>query len=164
MFPTGRIRLVALLAVLILAAVAAPSASASRSASRHARTFEGKLLSQINLARTMNGLRPLHLNRALGRAAEQYSNELAGLRTLSHVSPDGATPEDRAAAAGYHGTYIGENLAVGMGPVMTVRAWMASPGHRANLLNSAFHVVGLGAAAGVFGPEVTVYVTADFGS
>jgi uncharacterized protein YkwD len=160
MFPTGRIRLVALLAVLVLAAVAAPSASASR----HARTFEGKLLSQINLARTMNGLRPLHLNHALGRAAEQYSNELAGLRTLSHVSPDGATPEDRAAAAGYHGTYIGENLAVGMGPVMTVRAWMASPGHRANLLNSAFHVVGLGAAAGLFGPEVTVYVTADFGS
>ena len=160
MFPTGRIRLVALLAVLVLAAVAAPSASASR----HARPFEAKLLSQINLARTMNGLRPLHLNRALGRAAEQYSNELAGLRTLSHVSPDGATPEDRAAAAGYHGTYIGENLAVGMGPVMTVRAWMASPGHRANLLNSAFHVVGLGAAAGLFGPEVTVYVTADFGS
>jgi uncharacterized protein YkwD len=160
MFPTGRIRLVALLAALVLAAVAAPSASASR---HSGTTFQTKLLRQINLARTTNGLRPLHVNRALGHAAQQYSNELAGLRTLSHISPNGATPEDRAAAAGYHGTYIGENLAVGMGPVMTVRAWMASPGHRANLLNPAFHVVGLGAAAGVFGPELTVYVTADFG-
>jgi uncharacterized protein YkwD len=161
MFPTGRIRLLALLAVLVLAAVAAPAASASR---HPARTYEGKLLQQINLARTTNGLRPLHLNPALGRAAQQYSNELAGLRTLSHISPNGATPEDRAAAAGYHGNYLGENLAVGMGPTMTVQAWMASPGHRANLLSPFFHVVGLGVAAGVFGTETTAYVTADFGS
>jgi uncharacterized protein YkwD len=160
MFPTGRIRLVALLAALVLCAIAAPAAGAAR----HSTRYETKLMKQINLARTTNGLRPLHLNGALGRAAEQYSNELAGLRTLSHISPSGSTPEDRVAAAGYHGNYIGENLAVGMGPVTTVRAWMASPGHRANLLNPAFHVVGVGAAAGVFGPEIAVYVTADFGS
>jgi uncharacterized protein YkwD len=47
---------------------------------------------------------------------------------------------------------VGENLAWGTGPLATpratVRAWMHSPDHRANLLARDFADVGIGVAAG----------------
>ena len=68
---------------------------------------------------------------------------------------------------------VGENLAMFAGSPPTasaiVEAWMASPGHRANLLRSLFHEAGLAivfdpAAGGVFGGEATWVVTLDLGS
>ena len=61
----------------------------------------------------------------------------------------------------------GENLAWGTGPFATARrvvsGWMASPGHRANLLRPGWRRIGLGALRGNFlgYPGATV-VTADF--
>ena len=47
---------------------------------------------------------------------------------------------------------VGENLAWGTGPLGTpaaiVRAWMNSPGHRANILDPRFRQIGLGIVAG----------------
>ncbi len=44
-----------------------------------------------------------------------------------------------------HGYEYGENSAYGFRtPAATVRAWMRSPGHRANILNSIFRETGVG--------------------
>ncbi len=65
---------------------------------------------------------------------------------------------------GYHGDWIGENLAVGNVSARTVMAmWKASPPHRANLLRSAFAAVGIGAAPGTYSGRAALYVTSDFG-
>jgi uncharacterized protein YkwD len=56
--------------------------------------------------------------------------------------------------------YVGENLASGsmpLGASEIVQMWLASPGHRQNLLDSGFHRIGVGVAGGS-----TRLVTADF--
>ena len=42
--------------------------------------------------------------------------------------------------------------------------WLQSPGHRENLLASAFRTVGIGLARGVWNGRARCYVTADFGA
>ena len=63
----------------------------------------------------------------------------------SHDTPDGQTPWSFMIAAGYDYQTAGENLAYGFdtsADVMT--AWMNSPDHRANILNSTYHDIGIG--------------------
>ena len=74
---------------------------------------------------------------------------------FDHISPGGETPLLRIQAGGYlprRSTYIvGENIAVGMlqlaTPSAIVAAWMASPDHRANILNRDFRDTGIGIVA-----------------
>jgi uncharacterized protein YkwD len=57
----------------------------------------------------------------------------------------------------------GEDLAAGMGPGQTVQAWMASPGHRMNLLSPDYRMLGVAVAMGSLGGMTAPFVTADFG-
>ena len=65
------------------------------------------------------------------------------------------------------GPAFGENLAWGTGRLASARsivgAWMASPGHRANLLRPGWNRIGIGALSGRFlGYRGATVVTADF--
>jgi uncharacterized protein YkwD len=63
---------------------------------------------------------------------------------FDHTSPDGTTPQDRAEAEGFTSP-VGENIAVGYPTANDVMAgWMDSEGHRANILNCAYTVIGVG--------------------
>ena len=84
---------------------------------------------------------------------------------FGHVSPDGMSPLRRARAAGWHGG-VGEAIAWGCGSLSgaaaTVRAWMASPPHRAILLGRGRAVgIGFKRAPGCSGGRV--YWVADVG-
>jgi hypothetical protein len=91
------------------------------------------------------------------------------------MSPDGSTLQSRVTATHYldgaHGWGIGENIAWGTGglgtPRSIVRAWMHSPGHRANILNATFRDIGIGIAAGAPIPHGAAATggtyTTDFG-
>ena len=73
----------------------------------------------------------------------------------------------RLVRSGARGPMYGENLAWGVGPYATarnvVRGWMASPGHRVNLLRPGWTRIGLGALKGNFlGHTGATVVTADF--
>ena len=62
---------------------------------------------------------------------------------------------------------FGENLAWGVGSRATaraiVRSWLASPGHRANLLRPSWERIGIGSRTGTFlGYAGATVVTADF--
>jgi hypothetical protein len=67
---------------------------------------------------------------------------------FSHTTPEGSTPGDRAAAAGYS-QFVGENIASSsVGKAISVFSlWRASPGHNANLLGQ-YAATGLGVAPG----------------
>lgn len=103
-------------------------------------------------------------NAELGIAAEGHSRAMANGNFFSHQDPDGRVPGDRAELAGYHGSRIGENLAAALdAPQRVVDAWLASPGHCANLMNAQFSEFG---AAYAEDPksDAAIYWTALFGS
>jgi uncharacterized protein YkwD len=79
---------------------------------------------------------------------------------MTHTGSDGSTLVRRLYRSGYlpgSGTWsVGENVAAGFSSVSgVVSAWMASPSHRSNILNSRFVHVGLGRSGS--------YWTNDFG-
>jgi uncharacterized protein YkwD len=77
---------------------------------------------------------------------------------FEHVGPGGDTPADRMRSCGYIyssgvGYEVGENIALGTlwagSPQAIVADWMASPGHRANILDAHFRDTAVGVSAHV---------------
>ncbi len=68
--------------------------------------------------------------------------------------------------AGVRGWTVGENIAWGTysaaTPAAIVNAWMNSPPHRANILDSAFGDIGIGVALGA--PSPGLDGSTDFGA
>ena len=65
---------------------------------------------------------------------------------------------------GYRFKYAGENLAVNFSDSAEVeRAWMNSPGHRANILNGKFTEVGIAISFGKYDGRDVVFVAQLFG-
>ena len=151
----------AIAALFVLGALAPPATHAdSDGAALNQR--ERSLLSVVNEVRTNNGLRPLRVDGALARAARSYTETMIRTDVFTHGDMFG-----RLVRSGARGPIYGENLAWGVGTYATarnvVRGWMASPGHRANLLRPGWTRIGLGALKGNFlGYAGATVVTADF--
>ncbi len=78
---------------------------------------------------------PLALNPALTLAARLHALDMAQRGFFDHINPDGLSPTDRVQAQGYAGS-AGENIAAGYTSIDDVHAaWMASVGHRKNVLS-----------------------------
>lgn len=85
----------------------------------------------------------LRWNALLGSVAEAHSRAMANGNFFSHRDADGRIPGDRAELAGYEGTRLGENIAAALdAPDRVLQAWLASPGHCANLMNPQFSELG----------------------
>jgi uncharacterized protein YkwD len=153
-----------LLAFAVLAAIVPGASARSSRGTRSLRAYTSALVRAINGARAANGLPALQVDVRLQTAAVGQSTFLASVGRLDHSGPDGSNVLTRVMRLGYRGHMVGEDLAAGMGPAATVRAWMASPGHRENLLASGFHMLGVGVAVGSLGGMSAPFVTADFGS
>jgi uncharacterized protein YkwD len=127
-----------------------------------------------NRERSERGLAPLREHAKLRQAAEGHSDDMVAGRYFSHDAPDGDDMVDRILRTGYvrgaAGWSLGENIAYGTGDLATAaqihRAWMRSPGHRANILRRQFREIGIGIAIGApvdaHGQAGATY-TADFG-
>jgi uncharacterized protein YkwD len=152
-------------ALLLLAAcalLALPAAAAGAAPAAGLTSAESALLRQINAARASYGLDPLRYDETLTRAARFHTREMAQAGDFAHG--DFAARMSRFRVAGLS---MGENLAWGSGPFGTPRgivdAWLASPGHRANLLRPGFSRIGLGELRTRFlGADDATVVTADF--
>jgi uncharacterized protein YkwD len=110
----------------------------------------------VNRERAAHGEAPLRPNEDLQHAAQAHSENMAAAGYFEHDGPGGTSFLQRLKAAGYIYSSnleysVGENIAWGSlqdaTPAAIVAAWMASPGHRANILNSSFRDVGIGIAA-----------------
>jgi uncharacterized protein YkwD len=110
-----------------------------------------------NAERARHGLPRLSENARLRRAAERHSSHMVDAHFFDHTSPSGTTMLDRIRRTGYtsgaRGWSLGENIAWGSGRLATAaqiqRAWMKSPGHRANILKRSFRQIGIGIETGL---------------
>ncbi len=113
---------------------------------------EHTILCLINAARAQAGVPRLRRSRALARAAERHARDMTRRDYFDHASPEGTTPDGRAARAGYDSSLIAENLAFGTGswgtPAGAVAQWLGSAPHRRALLDRRARDLGIGAADG----------------
>ncbi|MFI8306186.1 CAP domain-containing protein [Streptomyces sp. NPDC085927] len=139
-----------------------PSASASSPAATGAPEATGaiaKVVEIVNAERGKAGCSPVKVNTALTEAAQKHSEDMAASSNMSHTGSDGSSPDDRITRAGYSWSTYGENVAYGYStPEQVMAGWMASPGHKENILNCAFKEIGVGLA------QPGSYWTQDFGT
>ena len=110
------------------------------------KDFETMVVELTNQERTKLGLRPLTPSAQLAKAANVHATNMARLKKMEHTlfGTTTPTPSDRIDYAGYPWTSYAENIALGYPTAQAVVAgWMASPGHRANILNPDLTQVGV---------------------
>lgn len=113
--------------------------SADTAASQYAR----QVLELCNVERKQAGLAPLQMDEELAGYAEIRAEETT--RKFSHVRPNGKYCSS-VVPFSYFSRFrqYGENLAGGqLTPVEAVQGWMNSPGHRANILNPRYKLLGV---------------------
>jgi uncharacterized protein YkwD len=142
---------------------------------RNLKLIRAATLCLINRARAAHGERALRPNTRLRRAAQAHTNSMVFGDYFEHIGPAGQTPLARMRDAGYvssrAGYEVGENIAWGTLRLATPRAivatWMASPGHRANILDRRYRETGIGvsphAPAAIAHGQAGAIYTQDFG-
>ena len=168
----------AALTVVALLSAGAGTATAAGNAVQSvtaADQLEGEVLGELNAIRRAHGLVPLRRSLPLSSAADSHSRAMGTFGFFGHSSRDGSVfwkRVQRFYGRSSFGTWsVGENLlwaTTGLDAAGALKLWMASPGHRANILTPRWREVGLSAvtvsaAPGVFGGHDVVIITSDFG-
>jgi spore coat assembly protein SafA/uncharacterized protein, YkwD family len=123
-------------------------------------TYENEVIRLTNLERTKRGLPALTTNWQLSRVARYKSQDMINKNYFDHNSPTYGSPFTMMQNFGLKFSAAGENIAYGQRtPQEVVTAWMNSPGHRANILSTAYTQIGVGAAKKANG---TLYWTQHF--
>ena len=167
-----------IVALTLVGAFLAVPASASASASDIVAVaeLETAVAKRINTVRKNRGLPALAVRAPLVKAARQHAGNMALHGYFSHDwstgKPFSTWIKRYWPGPGYTSWSAGENLlwsSPAPSAAEVVADWMASPGHRANILNRKWRAVGLGivrteapfrAYAGM--PDATI-VAAEFG-
>jgi uncharacterized protein YkwD len=168
------LRAVALAAAAAACCTALTLSSPARAATKPpVRTAAQQMLDGLNAIRRAHGLRPFKLSAELSRAAIAHAESMATKGYFSHDSADGSSFDRRLAHyyAKANQCRLGENIiwaSGGAGSGMLIRAWMASHGHRENILTPAFREIGIGiveqsSAQGVYGGQDVEIAVTDFG-
>lgn len=124
------------------------------------------VIDYTNKARTENGGLPaLTENFLLNQDAQMKLSDMFTKQYFEHVSPAGIGPAELAQKVGYAYVVVGENLALGdFGSDQgVVTAWMNSPGHRANILNTHYQEIGVAVAKGMYEGRMTWLAVQSFG-
>lgn len=152
------------LILLKVLAVVAPIVLPSSSLYSSAITNQN-IVDLTNQTRENLGLTKLTPNDKLTIAAQAKADDMMLNQYFAHVSPTGRTPWSWITGTGYQYTYAGENLAVNFSSAEGVQAgWMASPTHRANIVQSNYQEIGVGMARGMFQGYDSTVVVEMFGS
>lgn len=129
-----------------------------------------------NEERTSRGIGHLASDNRLDGIARNHSQDMADRNYFDHDTPEGRDPTDRGMAVGYncrkdYGSYYTYGLAeniysiswAGPNPETVARqmvdSWMASPGHRQNILEPTYDALGVGIAVSRTG---ALYATQNF--
>ncbi len=123
------------------------------------------IVSYTNKERTKAGLTYLALDPKLSKAAESKLQDMFQNQYFQHVSPSGESVSDVAKKAGYEYIVVGENLALGIfgGDDQVVAAWMASPGHKKNILDSRYRDIGVAVGQGMYQGKKQWLIVQHFG-
>ena len=151
--------------------------------------LETNILRMVNDYRVAEGKSALRVDARLTQIARSHSQDMAQSNHYSHTNLRGEGPTARARRVGYdcHNPMsigIAENIHVLHGHTSTLRTtsgtvyywttqealarrfaddWIASPGHRRNILDSRYGLTGVGVAFGSYnGIEHAIFVTHNF--
>lgn len=143
--------------------------SSTALSSRKSRTTQPFVLQQtrilftlVNEAREEHGVPPLRRSAMLDAAAQAHAEDMTKHEYFAHESPTGELYDKRIQRAGYPGKMLdscdcslraafAENLAKGQRlPEEVVHDWLASPPHRANLLDPNLADVGYGLSRNIW--------------
>lgn len=119
-----------------------------------------------NINRKNNGLSALRENKKLNEAALEKAKDIFDKQYFDHISPSGERPQDLIEKAGYNYISTGENLAMGnfADDRELLDAWMASPGHRENILRKDFTEIGVAVLSGRYEEENIWVAVQEFGT
>lgn len=128
-------------------------------------SFTDEVINLVNQERAKVNLGALTKNSALTHSAQNYAAYMANENFFSHTGEDGSTFITRNKAAGYSGyRWMGENIAAGQSsPQEVMNGWMASSGHKANILNAKAKEIGVGYATNG-GSTYKKYWVQEFGA
>lgn len=145
--------------------VSAPPPLRATEESPSAYLTRAGIVAETNLQRKNNGLPALTANAELNAAAAAKVKDMFANQYFEHLSPSGAGPGQFAKDAGYVYIMVGENLAMGNyeDDKAVIQAWMASPGHRENILSEDFLEIGVAVAQGTLNGEKTWLAVQEFG-
>jgi uncharacterized protein YkwD len=151
--------------------------------------LEQRIFERINDERESRKLPPLKLDSRLSAIAREHSRDMAAKGYIAHVNQEGLDPTQRAQSAGYKcSRVIGRVIYSGVAEnifqsnlysrktvrgaqivyewntdekiaASSVKGWMESSGHRANILNSIHEATGIGVA---IAPDYKIYITQEF--
>ena len=124
------------------------------------------IIDATNKERVALGLVPLVPNEKLSASAKIKTDDMIKKGYFEHVSPSGVTVSDLGNQVGYNYVIMGENLALGnfTGADDLVDAWMKSPGHRANIVNTSYMEIGIYAAQGEYQGRKVWFAVQHFGT
>jgi len=118
---------------------------------------KAKILSLVNAARTKattcgsnvkDPVAAIQWSDELAKAALDHSNDMQAKNYFSHTGQDGSSFGQRAKAAGYAGSPVGENIALGYRDEDAVmEGWLNSTGHCNNIMNGNANEIGIARSA-----------------
>jgi len=159
---TRQLLILSVLAAAASAMTAIPAATAMPTTmTASAQRVERALVDCANRERRARGIAPLSVHPALAGAAHAYARAMLRRRFFGHTDPSGRDPADRVATVDpAFGPFVGENLYLDARSAgEACRGWMRSTGHRQNILDPRYTVIGTGFARGRRG----VYYVQVFG-
>jgi uncharacterized protein YkwD len=160
---TKRLALIAAIPATLLGLVMVSAVMVSAPASAapvSVTTLQADVVTLTNQQRAAHGCKALKVDARLTTAARGHSTYMAKTGAFSHTGSSRSSFAYRIKAAGYPQP-AAENIAFGYrSGAEVVKAWMASPAHRTNILNCKATTVGVGA---VYAASGNPYFTQDFG-
>ena len=149
-----------LIAMLSLVLFGSSAMAANRCATPAAvNAMASEIATGVNANRRANGLAPLQYNTKLARAAMAHACDMSVNAFFGHKGSDGSNSQRRVRAAGYRDCLVAENLAWGYptsGKILN--GWMASAGHRNNMLHPRAREMGVAITQGAKGPNWVLVV------
>ena len=137
------------LSIVLLAALATVTLGLSAAADP---ASEAGFLAKINASRAANGLAALSVDGGLRSHARNHTQDMIDADKIYH-----STGDELKAAAGAGWSKLGENVGRGGTVDSLHKAFMASPGHKANILGD-YNYAGIGTASS----DGVLYVTVVF--
>lgn len=123
------------------------------------------LVDLTNEEREKEGQLALAKSDLLTEAAKLKAEDMSANNYFAHNSPAGITPWHWFSKVGYTFIYAGENLAIDFTESLDVeKAWLRSPTHKANILNTKFSEIGIATKEGFYNGHPTIYVVQMFGT
>lgn len=124
------------------------------------------VIEETNQHRNENNSKPLSENQKLNTSAKIKLEDMFTNQYFEHESLSGLSVGDLTSSVDYEYIIVGENLALGnfKNNKSLVDAWMASEGHRANILKKSYTEIGVAVGYGTFNGQKTWLAVQHFGT